>query len=332
MGIFIKIKNRIEIEYKKLQYRRYANGLFRETIKNGKCYLGPFVGEFGHVLGHIVPFISYLYKKGVKVEFCGIDLFKPYFIDDKGNCLVEHYHSIPDFYGEITPIMNQMVYPDKVKETIKDFYNKANDSGMPFWDISDSFFYEKCFRYWIHKKKYHNIYKISNIYKSADEDSVVIFPRKKTGARVAVLQGEEWDFKEIASLISKFVNKVYVLGHPAFSAQIESFDNVEVILTNDNSKIIEKCSNCKLIIAQHSGVNLLSEYTDSDVLIIYKGNGPIGNIDVTIKERKKLGIKSALKFAYSTEEIVKFVQNYSKSHNFELEPELINQTNVAKVH
>ena len=65
-----------------LLFNLKANVLYFRSIIFKKCYYGPFTGEFGHLLGHNLPFISYLYSKGVKVDFCGMDIYKPFFVDE----------------------------------------------------------------------------------------------------------------------------------------------------------------------------------------------------------------------------------------------------------
>ena len=43
--------------------------LYLKTLLFKKCIVGPFVGEFGHLLSYIIPFISFLNSKGVKVSY-----------------------------------------------------------------------------------------------------------------------------------------------------------------------------------------------------------------------------------------------------------------------
>src|SRR6202012_5838789 len=107
------------------------------------------------------------------------------------------------------------------------------------------------------------------VYKTADENAVCIFPRSK-GAASSHNNGGPWDYAGLIELIKPYVDKIYVVGHPSQSLAIPATDKVELRVTADNAKILEACSNSRLIITQHSGVNNLGEYVRKPVLIIYK--------------------------------------------------------------
>ena len=65
----------------KIYYNFYKADLrLKQTIKKGKCYYGPFKGEFGHMTAHTAPFLMYLHSKGVKIIYCGMELHKPLLI------------------------------------------------------------------------------------------------------------------------------------------------------------------------------------------------------------------------------------------------------------
>ena len=106
-------------------------------------------------------------------------------------------------------------------------------------------------------------------------------------------------------------NVIATQRNPEKETDFSSFDNVEVLITNDNSTIIEKCSNSKLIISQHSGSVYLGEYTNTPVLIIYKGSTSIGDINTTIYFNKSLGTKSHFNYAFSYLEIENFLKDFN---------------------
>ncbi len=244
----------------------------RQIMKNKECRYGPFRGEFGHLLGHILPFVSYLHSIGIKVDFCGMEIYEPFFVDESGQSIVRSYKPLRDYFSESKPKSNISVEPDDVKEVSQRFLRESRMDSIPFWDISDDDYYFYSFRWWILKNKFMRTYDLSKVYKTKDEKSCVIFPRKKKKTELSVKNnGDDWDYCEVAKAVSPYFDKVYVIGHPAFSHSLNSFDNVEVSIANDNKFILEKCSNAKLIISQHSGTVYLGEYTKTQVLIIYRG-------------------------------------------------------------
>ena len=115
---------------------------------------------------------------------------------------------------------------------------------------------------------------------------------------------------EIAETVSPYFDKVYVTGHPAMSVDLKSRGNIEVCLTTDNSKILEYCANSQLIITMHSGTVYLGDYTNSQILIIYKGKPPIGSLQNTLRFKPFLGKKYDFKYAFSLNEISTFVKQY----------------------
>lgn len=285
------------------------------ALRRKKCYFGPFTGEFGHLLGHNLPFISYLYSKNVKVIFCGLSIHKPFFRDDKNISIVSNYIGLRDFFDESLPDCNMAKLPDDVNITTNEFIRNAKESKDVYFDNSNLDYYFNFFRWWIVKKGYVKTFDLSKVSKNKIEKSVVIFPRKWNliySENQLKNNGENWDYLSLAKIASKYFTKVYVLGHPAFSdANFSSFDNVEVLITNDNAEIIEKCSKSRLIITQHSGSVYLGEYTNTPVLIIYKGGNIIGDINTTIHFKKSLGTKSHFNFAYSYSEIDKFLMDFN---------------------
>ncbi len=283
------------------------NLLLYSSLLFKRCYFGSFNGEFGNFLSYVLPFLCYLHKKGVKVHYCGLELYKPFMIDDRGGSIIETGEYIPDFYHEVEPdsnISNKL--PQLQQKAIKSFNRKAKKSWLPFWNINDDFFYWFVYKNWIVKKNLMETYALNNYYGTKKENSVVIFPRKKKGSPNV---GEGWDYLEIINSIKGFFDKVYVLGHPALSLDIKAFDNVEVLITNNNKLLLEKCSNSKLIINQHSGTKYLGAYTNSKVLVIYKGDLPMVGIYFNLVYNYYLRASSKIDFAFSNEEIIEYCKN-----------------------
>src|SRR5260221_4534409 len=148
------------------------------TLGFKRCYFGPYTGEFGHLLAHNLPFVAYLYSKGVKVEFCGMDIHRPFFVDQNGKEIVSSYLPLRDFFGESVPDCNKAVEPKDVAQITKVFVEKAKRSVYPYWNNSNSEYYFHSFRWWLLKKAYMTTFDLSKIYKTKDENAVVIFPRK----------------------------------------------------------------------------------------------------------------------------------------------------------
>lgn len=296
--------------------------LYYLSLLKKKCFFGPFTGEFGHLLGHNLPFVAHLYSKGVKIEFCGMEMHECFFVDEKGKSIVTSFTSLRDFFKESAPSSNKAKEPADIQEITSNFRATAKRSALPFWsnDNFDLYFY--AFRWWALKNKFCKVFDLSKVYKTKDERSVVIFPRKwnsnfpEMRSKQLKNNGENWNYFEVAKAVSKIVDKVYVIGHPQFShVDFDSFDNVEVCITNDNRFILEKCCNSKLIITQHSGSVYLGEYTDCQVLIIYKGGREIGEIEMTEKFKNGLGTKYPFAYAFSLEEIESFTKNYEAFRN-----------------
>jgi len=304
------------------RYKGYAKAylIYIQTRISKRCYFGPFTGEFGHLLGHNLPFIAHLYSKGVKVEFCGLDIHKPFFVDEGGNPIVDSYVEVRDFFNEHTPNCNRAHEPNDVREITSRFVDAAQKSSFPYWDNKDEHYYFYAFRWWVRFNGFTKVYDLSKVYRTGSENSAVIFPRKWNNNSPLEKQlknnGEQWNYFEIANTISPYFDKVYVIGHPVFSdINFNSFGNVEVHLTQDNKVILEKCSNSKLIITPHSGAVYLGEYTNCQVLIIYKGGKVIGEIEITNQFKKKLGNKYPFQYAYSLQEIQNFAKQYEAVRN-----------------
>lgn len=271
-----------------------------------RCYLGPFKGEFGNFLGYVLPFIAYLESKGVKIYYCGMLLHKPLLVNERGESLVHKYYGLRDFFREVSPQSNETIPPDDVQKEIEKFEKDAKASMLPFFNIGDPFYYWFIHRTWI-LSGFMKTTDYSKVYQTKKENSVVLFPRSK-GAKSTPNNGEPWDWDEIIRTVKPHFDKVYVLGHPAFSIPVEAQEKVEIIITDDNARILEKCCNSRLIITQHSGTCYLGEYTGTQVLIIFRGQFPILGINDSIIYKEHLGKAYPFAFAFSLQEI----QDYTK--------------------
>ncbi|MBI4930129.1 MAG: hypothetical protein HY841_05155 [Bacteroidetes bacterium] len=273
-----------------------------------RCYYGPFKGEFGNFLGHNLPFLAYLHSKGVKIYYCGMLLHKSFLVDENGKSIIYKWYGLRDFFKEVSPQQNITIPPADVQIEIDKFEKEAKSSIFPFFNIGDPYYYWFIHRTWM-LKGFMKTIDFGKIYKSKKKNSVVIFPRSK-GSKSTSNNGYPWDWEEVVQTVKPYFEKVYVLGHPAFSSAIQSHENVEVIITDDNSKIIEKCCNSNLIITQHSGTCYLGEYTNTQVLIIFKGKFPIVGINDSIVFKEFIGKKYPFEFAFSLQEIEEYVKNF----------------------
>ena len=288
----------------------------KQTLKKKICYYGPFKGEFGHFTAHTLPFLMYLHSKGVKIIYCGMALHKPFLVNEKKESIIYDYRPLRDFFAEVAPNSNSTIPPEDVRHKIIEFEKEATGSGYPFWNIGDNYYYWFIHRNWLLKGPYTKTYDLEKAYKTNDELSVCVFPRSK-GAAASSNNGQPWDYDELINLIKPYFDKVYITGHPSQSLSLKSEGNVELCITSDNSMILEKLANSKLIITQHSGINNVGEYTNTKVLIIYKGGqkiSDIGSIFNTFRFRTSLGNKHKLSFAFHMEEVVKFVKDYTEEY------------------
>lgn len=290
-------------------FSAYSKLFFALLFK--RCYYGPFKGEFGNFLGHNLPFLFYLYSKGVKIYYCGMLLHQSLLVDESGKSIIFKYYGLRDFFREVSPGQNDTILPPDVQEHVLAFEREAKGSIYPFFNVGSSFYYWFIHRTWI-LNGFMRTPDLKKVYKTKDENSVVIFPRRK-GASSTPSNGDPWDWAEVAKVVKPYFDKVYVMGHPVFSVPVEPFDNVEVLITDDNARILEKCSNSRLIINQHSGTCYLGEYTDTQVLVIFHGKFPISTMRDSIIFKEFLGTKYPLAFAFSLGEIEEYVKNFQAS-------------------
>lgn len=277
----------------------------KRTIRIGKCYYGPFKGEFGHFLAHTLPFLMYLHKNRVKIVYCGMNLHRPFMVDENGNSIIAEFRELRDFFKEVSPRTNSTVPPADVQKKIEEFEAEASSSGIPFWNIGDDFYYWFIHRNWLSKSNTH-YYKLDAAYRTKKENSCVILPRSK-GALVTKNNGEPWNYEEVISILIPHFDKVYVCGHPSQVQELKINDSkVEIAVTTENSVLLQKMSNSRLIVTQHSGIVYAGEYTGTDILLIYKGGNKIqdiGSFNNTLHFKQQFPGRSHIYFAFNEDEI-----------------------------
>ena len=288
--------------------------LLLQTLYFRKCYYGPFVGEFGHLLGHNLPFLAWLKDRNIEIIYCGTEVYRPLMVGDNGEEVVDFKYPIKDIFDQYSPRADKTDYPDFAKEIMAEFVEDAQNSNYPFWDLRDIHFYFIAFRMWMHWTGFVKLIDFSSkSEKNVKENAIAIFPRKK-GISHNKNNGAPWDYEEIIRLIKPYVDKIYLVGHPAFSFNIPESPKVELVITSDNKEIAKKCIASKLIITQHSGTVYFAQYCDTPVLVIYNGEPPIGNIAITKKVIKSLGDKHPMSYCYSYGEIESFVKEKFSSN------------------
>ncbi|MFT5596774.1 MAG: hypothetical protein ACI9CP_001473 [Cryomorphaceae bacterium] len=294
-----------------MEYKKYALALdrfYKKALKEKECYYGPFKGEFGHFLLHNLPFLMHLHSKGVKIHYCGMSLHKPFMVNEKGESIVSTFTELRDFFSEIKPNANQNEVPKDVAADITAWRKSAKASKMPLLDIDRTDFYWHGLRNWQLEGRQHK-YDLSKAYNEKSTDSVVIFPRKK-GGEVTPNNGGPWDYLEIARRLSPHFEKVYLVGHPSLSAQVEGYGNIEVKVSADNADTLKFCAEAKFIVTQHSGAVHIGAYVNTPVLLIFNGEPPIKGLFDTLRFRKNL-TRKPLKYAFSLDEIEKAAKKFS---------------------
>lgn len=285
--------------------KRKLDLFYREALKMKECYYGPFAGEFGHFLLHNLPFLTHLYRQGVKIHYCGMELHAPFLIDESGDSIIYKWTALRDFFAEAKPIANRTILPADVAAVVEDFKEEARKSGLPFLDISENNLYWFVFRNWQLNGR-QDIADLSKVYAKNAERSCVIFPRKK-GGDFTPNNGGPWDYAEISERVSPFFDKVYLVGHPSLSAEVETKGNIELRVSANNADTLSYCADASLIITQHSGAVHLGSYVNTSVLIIYNGAPPIKGLIDTLRFRKNLK-PLPLHYAFNLMEIENFVR------------------------
>ena len=254
-------------------FKRKVKKLYQETerkieeaIQKGACYYGPFKGEFGHALAHTTPFLMYLYNRGVKIHYCGMDIHLPILKDEKGESIIHRVLPLRDFFAEVSPKSNATIPPEDVLVEIDKFYAEAKSSGLPLFDIGDQFYY-----WFVHRELVENYGELPKIDAGVEkENSCVVFPRSK-GAKQSHNNGAAWDYSKLVDILSKHYDTVYVCGHPSQVLEIEQRKGVEMRVSADNSVMLDACKRSKAIYSQHSGVFYLPCFMNIEFNLLYKG-------------------------------------------------------------
>lgn len=303
---------RLQFNYKVAKGFREANRRLRETLDRKACFYGPFKGEFGHFTAHTLPFLMFLHKQGVRIHYCGMELHRPLLVDESGESILETSLWLRDFFAEVTPTSNSTIPPFDVQVEMERFYQRADATDFPLWDIGDDFFYWFVHRQWLLRGHTHT-YDLSAVYRSRQENSCVLFPRSK-GAKESPNHGLSWNYNKVIDRIKPYFDRIYVCGHPSQVLDLPEQAKVELCITTDNARILEACSNANLILTQHSGVNNLGEYTNTPVLLLYRGGQSpqdIGSLNNTLRFRKGLQERHPLSYAYSLNDLEDFVNHHT---------------------
>lgn len=301
-----------KVHYTKIVLKAYYDIItfYRKALRDKECYYGPFKGEFGHLLLHTTPFLMHLHKMGVKIHFCGLEIGRPFLINDKGESIIHKFHPLRDFFAEVPPCMNEAIPPADVQEEILKFQDIAYKSKKGYLNIADHDMYWFVFRNWqLNGRQF--MYPLQNVYKTKTENSCVIFPRKKGNAHTNN-NGGPWDYMRIARMVAPYFDTVYITGHPSMSAELQAENNIEICISADNRVVLEKCSNASLIITQHSGAVHMGAYANAKVLLIFNGELPIRGLADTLRYRENL-TSEPVNFAFSYSEIEDYVKLFNKN-------------------
>lgn len=284
--------------------------LLARTFLKKECYLGPFVGEFGHLLSHIVPFVSFLSDKGVKVHLCGPKIHKPFFKNEDGSVMYETFQELRDFYSDVTPHCNDPIYPNDVQKDIDLFISKSKKSGSVFWNLLNRSLYWDGYCTWIYKNKFLKINKFKNSIEkySYNKPCIVLFARKKGVS--SPVRGDDWDYNELISKIKDHCCKITILGHPAFSHSFKETKKVKVLITSNNEVILNECRKANFIINQFSGTHYLGVYLDTKVFLLMKGLFDNSTLLKDLKYRKALKSKYDLNLIENYKQLIKNLKNY----------------------
>ena len=289
-----------------LKNHRMLKEFEKQTFYLGECYIGPFIGEFGNFLLHMLPFLGYLHKNGIRIHYCGMENQTPFLVNENGDNLLESFVKLRDFFHEVRPSGNSIEFlPKDVDVQVKKFQKKAVNSRFPFLDIySNTNLYWYSFRNWQLKGKQY-IYDLSKVFgKDKRYNKVVIFPRKMN-SDFTQNNGGVWDYFKIGDLLSNFFDEVVFIGHPSMSDNLNVINDnkIKLELSTDNKKVLTHCSTAKLMITQHSGAMHVSGYTKCPTLLIFNGPPPIKGLDDSIRFRANFPYNE-VDIAFSYNEII----------------------------
>lgn len=242
--------------------------ILNEALEQKECYYGPFAGEFGWLLAHILPFMSYLYSKGVRIHFCGNDGQESLCIDDEGNHLYASYTSVPYFFDKSAPNGNVInLVPLENRKVIDEFVAEAKDSHKPFFDISSIDKFDTLWEFW-YAKKYGFYY---NLNKYFNPDGIIhnrisLYTRNKPYGKA----GEVWNIPDIIEAIESFCDEIVIVGNPNQSFEL-NHPKVRNIVTRNNAKIFNAVSTSKLVLSPNSGSAYVARILQVPQIIYMKG-------------------------------------------------------------
>lgn len=290
------------------QNNKKLNHFEKLATKKKECYIGPFIGEFGNFLLHILPFISYLDNQGIKVHYCGLELHRPFLKNKEGKDFLASFVNLRDFFKEIKPSGNSIKrLPNDVEESISTFIQQAKSSQLAFLDIfNDKDLYWYSFRNWQLENR-QLTYDLSKVYTTKKEDKVVVFPRKMA-KNFTPNNGGRWDYNQLGEKLALHFEEVVFVGHPELSdTKKNENSNIRYAITGDNKDVLLECATAKLIITQHSGAMHVGAYVKTPVLLIFKGPTPIKGLDDSIRFRKNFAFNE-VDIAFNEKEIEHYLK------------------------
>jgi hypothetical protein len=238
------------------------------------CQVGPFAGELGHMLIHVLPFLNFLDAEGIAVHFCGHANQEVFCRDDRGRPTVARYAGLPNYFDRGVPNMNHLmeVTSPEVAALCEAFRSRARASGQPFFDLSDPDFYFEGFWRWWTERGYGLLHDLGRAWNPGGrrEDAVGLFTRTKP---LGAAQGRGPDFRPeaLAALALRFAERVYVVGHPDQSRPLE-LPGVVNVVTRDNSRILEVLSRCRLILSHNSGAAYVPRLLRIPGIVFHQGD------------------------------------------------------------
>jgi hypothetical protein len=304
-----QIKTRLQWEWNQFLHRNPALDIplhvkMIATMGMRRCSLGPFDGELGHLLGHVLPFATYLKSRHVDVSFCGLKIYEPFFKDSSGASLVSHYTPLRESFNSSQPSsQSQTAAPPDVTAVKNDFIRRSSRSFAPFWNLTDVNYYFYRSRWWILKKGYMKSTDLTPVYGTTPENACVIFTRRKASNRMN--HGDDWNYNDVIDRLASHFSTIYVAGHPDLSQSVSQRPNVKSCVTADNQTILRACCNSRLIVTPHSGAVYLGPYSNTPVMIIYQRDGSrdIANFEPTLKTYRALGATQPMFVATSLDEV-----------------------------
>ena len=275
----------------------------KKAVRTGKIAIGPFKGEFGNFLGHVLPLLVYLHKRNVVIRFCSFEILQPYLVDESGDWIIRDFVALRDIYKEAPPSTNFGEIPQDVEGQIRSFYDGIR-GGTPIIDLGNHFYY-----WFIHKKlvaKYFSeLYDLSLTYSEKSENACAIFPRSK-GASHTKNNGAPWNYNDVVNLLQEKFDKVYVVGHPAYVEHIEGSEKVVPVVSSDNEQILKVISKSSHIFSQHSGVIYLAPLLRKRFVLLYNGGeklSDIGSIQNTLYYLKALNGLNQIDYCFSLQDV-----------------------------